>query len=245
LRATTRRLTHRIGTSLRVPVEGETTDRLRWAEAGITPADFGAARLLVAAGGCAVGSVVGAALTGLAGVVAGGALGVLGGYACPGWWLGGQVEKRWRTIDGELLYFVDLLALAAEAGLSIEMAIGMVSEELPGIVAGGLAQAMRERKLGQWTEHAWSDLGDRFGHRDLRLVLDALARAGRFGSRTAQTLRDIATTIRHQRGELAAQHASRAGTAIVLPLALFILPSIIVLLAYPAFASLRPAFGTG
>lgn len=223
----------------------QTEERLRWTAVGWSVNEFLALRVLSSGGGLVLGLVFALLWSAVPAMVALALLGAVIGYSLPDQWLSYRVRRHREAIDRELLSFLDLLTLAAEAGLSIEQAITMASEELPGIVAHGFGVAIRERAMGQWTEHAWSDLADRMGHADLRLVLETIGRAGRFGARTATALRDIAETIRARRSEDAREHASRAGAAVVLPLAVFIMPAIVVLLAYPAFVSLAPAFGAG
>ncbi len=232
-------------TALRWSEGGQTAERLGWAAVALDIDQFLALRVLSSGAGLVVGLAFATLWAAPAAMVALALIGAVIGYSLPDQWLSNRVRRRREAIDRELLSFLDLLTLAAEAGLSIEQAITMASEELPGIVAHGFAVAIRERAMGQWTEHAWNDLADRMGHGDLRLVLETIGRAGRFGARTATALRDIGETIRARRSEDAREHANRAGAAVVLPLAVFIMPAIVVLLAYPAFVSLAPAFGAG
>jgi tight adherence protein C len=177
--------------------------------------------------------------------VAAACLGALAGYALPDAWLGAVLARRQRAIDRELLYFLDLLALAAQAGLPLDAALEHVARELPGILSAAFAQVRAERGLGQWNEHALSGLAERLGHRDVRAVVEALVRAGRFGSRTAPLLRQMASSIRARRNLAAREHANRVGTAIVLPVAVFILPAVVLILGFPAVATVAGVLGPG
>lgn len=225
--------------------KGTNTDALRLMIAGsaISAEPFAALRLLAGAGGAVAGMLAGGVIFGVLGTVPVGCLTGIGGYIAPDLWLGAAVARRKEAVDRELLYFLDFLALSAQSGLSMDQAVQQVSIEFPGILSDAFAQVQAERGLGQWNEHALGGLAERLGHRDVQTVVDALVRAGRFGSRTATVLRELAGTIRRQRNEGAREHANKAGTAIILPVAVFIMPAIVMILGYPAVTMVTGALG--
>ncbi len=235
-----RRALGRLGPLVR---SGSNVDALRLVAAGsaISAEQFGALRLLSAAGAAVLGMLAGTALLGVLGSVPAGCLFALGGYVAPDLWLASALARRKEAIDRELLYFLDFLALAAQSGLSMDQAVEQVAAEFPGLLSSAFAQVQAERGMGQWNEHALGGLAQRLGHKDVQTVVDALVRAGRFGSRTATVLRDLSVTIRRQRNEGAREHANRAGAAIILPVAVFIMPTIILILAYPALTMVTSA----
>lgn|GEM_PF-1443878 len=238
-----RRALDRLGHTVRIRAGGDSARRLLWAGWALTAEQFAALRLLACGGGAVAAVLAGSGILGGAAAIPVGCIGALGGYLAPDAWLTAALERRREAIDRELLYFLDFLALAAQAGLSMDNAIGEVARELPGILSAAFAQVQAERGMGQWNEHALGGLAARLGHRDVQTVVDALVRAGRFGSRTADVLRDLSGTIRRQRNLAAREHANRAGAAIILPVALFILPSIVLLLGYPALRMVTGALG--
>ncbi len=209
----------------------------------LTAEQFGAARLLAVVGGVIAGAACGGYLLGMVGTMPGAVLGGFAGYAAPDLWLGAVASRRRRQIDRELLYFLEFLALAAQSGLSMDQAVQTVAPEFPGILSDAFERARGEREMGQWNEHALGGLADRLGHKDVYAVTEALVRAGQFGSRTAAVLRQQAQSIRRQRNEAAREHANRAGAAIILPVAVFIMPVIVILLGYPALTSITGALG--
>jgi len=222
---------------------GDIARRLVWAGVGITAEQFSALRLLAAVLGALGGVGGGALLRSADASVACGCLGSIIGFAAPESWLAASVARRHRAIDRELLYFLDFLALAARAGLGLDAALEHVCREYPGLLSAEFAQVRAERGMGQWTEHALAGLAERLGHREVRGVAEALTRAGRFGSRTAPLLRQMAGSIRAQRNLAAREHANRAGAAIILPVAAFILPAVIIILGYPAVATVTGVLG--
>ncbi len=217
--------------------------RLQWAGDPMLPEEFMALRLLVGAVSALL-SLTGALAAGRPTLgVPLGCLGAAVGHALPDLWLGRVIRRRRAILQHELPYFLDFLAMAAQAGLTVPQAIAEVTHELPGLLSVSFAQAQVEQGLGQWNEHALSGIADRLGDPDLRSVVDALLRAGRFGAATANVLRDLAGGVRKQRRAAAQEHANRAGAAIVLPVALFIMPAVVLILGYPSLVLVGSAFG--
>ena len=223
----------------------DTARRLVWADAPLGADQFAALRLLAAAAAALGGAALGAAAGGAGLAVPAGLLGALGGQALPEAVLSAAIRRRHRAIDAELLYFLDFLSVAARGGLSLDSAVEHVGRELPGVLSRALDRVRAEQGMGQWNEHALAGLAERLGHRDVDLVVAALLRAGRFGSPTAQLLQDLAASVRGRRAAAAREHAARAGAAIILPVAVFILPAIVVVLGYPALSTIGGALGGG
>ena len=221
----------------------EPGQRLEWSGVGIGPEQYLALRLVALLGGALAGVAAGIALGGALAPLAATLAGALVGWEGPELWLAHLVGLRRGAIDRELLYFVDYLALTAEAGTSLSQALDRVASEFPGILSAAFQQMQAERGLGQWNEDALANLVQRLGHKDVATLADALARAGRFGSRTADVLRDLAASVRAQRQERMRERSNRAGAAIVLPVAVFILPAIILVIGYPAMTMVTAALG--
>ncbi len=217
--------------------------RLAWSGAGLGSDQYLALRLVALLAGALGGVVGGTALGGALAPFAAGVAGALVGWEAPELWLAQQLAARRAVIDRELLYFVDYLALTAEAGVSLSQALQQVASEFPGILSAAFHQMQVERGLGQWNEDALANLVQRLGHKDVAALADALARAGRFGSRTADVLRELAASVRAQRHERMRERSNRAGAAIVLPVAVFILPAIVLVIGYPAMTMVTAALG--
>ncbi len=239
-----RRALERLAQALHPHAGGDSNRRLTWAGSVLTAEQFAVLRLLACGGGAAAGLLLGTVVLGSAAAIPTGCAGAVGGYLVPDIWLEAALARRRAVIDRELLYFLDFLALAAQAGLSMDSAIIEVTRELPGVLSAAFARVQAERGMGQWNEHALAGLASRLGHREVQAVVDALIRAGRFGSRTADVLRELSGAIRRQRDLAAREHANRAGAAIILPVAVFILPPIILILGYPALQVVTGALGS-
>ena len=241
---TLRRALDRVAPLVRAGIGVEDRQRLAWSGIGMTAEQFVSLRMVGAVVGAVLGAAAGALLGSPAGSLAGGCVGAAAGHVGPRLWAEAVLARRWAAIDRELLYFLDFLALGAQAGLPLDTALDQVGRELPGLLSDAFAQLQAERVMGQWSEHALASLADRLGHKEVRMVVDALTRAGRFGSRVAPLLRDLAGSIRTRRNEAAREHANRIGAAIVLPVALFILPTVVLILGYPAVSVVTGALGT-
>lgn len=224
---------------------GDPSRRLQWGGVGLPAEAFLALRLVGLMAGVLGGLAFGGALGGAVAPWVGGVAGGVAGWQAPEVWLARRIAARRAAIDGELLYFVDYLALTAAAGVSLAQALQQVAQELPGILSAAFEQVRLERGMGQWNEDALANLVERVGHPEVAALAEALARAGRFGSRTADVLRALTATIRAQRHERMRERSYRAGAAIILPVAVFILPAIVLVIGYPAVTMVTAALGSG
>lgn len=227
--------------SLRVP--GGVGRRLALAGVALKPEEFYAAQVTATA------VATGLALTlSLAGVGAAG-LGitlVVGGtaYMAPVLWLNRRIQARRRAVRRELLAFVDLLAVATEAGLPLMDAIRHVAEQAGGVLGHEFGRAVAEARMGTPQAAALAAVGDRLGVDDLSHVLAALVEAGRTGTPVAGVLRQQAAAIRQVRQLQAHELAQKTGAKMLGPVILCIfLPMMVIILGPAAIALVRTLWG--
>lgn len=218
--------------------------RLAWAGmAGkLAPEEFYAAKIV--AGALAAGIVLSLSVigTGLAAVFLATVAGALG-YALPDVWLNSRAAERRKKIDAGMITFVDMLAIASEAGLSLNDAVARVSEYQPGILGAEFARAFKEIEAGRPREDALLSLGQRNSSDDLRLLVMSLVQSGRTGTPVAQVLRDQAAQLRQIRRNRAQEVAQKSGIKILFPIMLFMFGPMMILLLGPAIFNLMQALG--
>lgn len=184
-------------------------------------------------------SVIGAGLASVFLAVAAGAL----GYALPDFWLNSRTAERRKKIDSGMIAFVDMLAIASEAGLSLNDAVARVSEYQPGILGSEFIRAFREIEAGRPRDEALAGLAQRSSSDDLRLLVASLIQSGRTGTPVAQVLRDQANQLRQVRRNRAQEVAQKSGIKILFPIMLFMFGPMMVLLLGPAIFNLLRALG--
>jgi tight adherence protein C len=167
--------------------------------------------------------------------LAGGAL----GFLAPDWDLARRVAARRTRSLMELAPLVDMLTIAVAAGLALEEALVRVAREGRGVVADELMRASREAALGQTTlVRALEAMAERNGVAELASLVSQLRASHEQGLPLVQTLTVQADALREKRRLRILEAGGRATAAMLLPVALFVLPVLFVVLLVPAFVQI-------
>lgn len=164
------------------------------------------------------------------------AIGVLGllAYFFPDLYLRETITKRKAAIGKELPFCMDLLALSVEAGMSFQGAIAKVVEKgAKGVIREELEKMLQDLRLGLVRREALLNLAKRTDLYEIRSFTSALVQADRLGTPLGKALRiqsDLRRTERFQKIEKMAQEAP---VKMLMPLLLFILPSVFIIILGP------------
>ena len=172
--------------------------------------------------------------------------GVLAGYMAPRKILDSLVIKRQQELRWGLADALDLLVISVEAGLGLNQAMVRVSNELKVVHPGISAEfelVNTEIRIGREREEALRNLAERTGVDDLRALCAMLIQADRFGTSIARGLRIFSESLRTRRRQRAEQAAQKAAVKLLLPLAVFLFPTLFIALLGPAALQLMDAFG--
>lgn len=220
-------------------VSEDVAQKLVWSGLGMESERFGAARLVATGVGAVLLAFFSAGLARSA--TAAFPMGLIGaalGWAGPDLWLTSKVRARQAQIQHELPLFLDLLGTALEAGLGFNQAIDHVQQELPGILPSEFGRALALADAGGKLDEALTYMASRLGNPDVEAVVETMVRSRQYGTRLTRDLTDLSHTLRRERVAKTEERAGRTGILIVLPLAVFVLPVTMLILGYPAFASL-------
>jgi tight adherence protein C len=160
------------------------------------------------------------------------------GYLAPDVWLRRRAQQRARAIAAELADVLDLLRVAATAGLPVRRALTEVGRRHPGVLAAELARAAARLGLGAPDDEVLAALERRCPAEGIPALTAALTRARRLGAPLAGTLAAQAEEARARRAQRCAEAAARASPKIQLVVALLLVPSVLLLVA----AALIPSF---
>jgi len=157
------------------------------------------------------------------------------GFALPDWMLEGRLERRRTAVFMEMPSVLDLLAIAASAGMSPEQALLDVSRQVSGVLGDGLRGVVREAGLGACT-HAdgLRVLAEREGVSDLVSVADAWQSALEQGLPLGQAMLTLAETVRDRKRARLVEEGGKSTVRMLFPVAVFIFPVFLVVLLYPA-----------
>ncbi|MGH9566466.1 MAG: type II secretion system F family protein, partial [Candidatus Angelobacter sp.] len=155
------------------------------------------------------------------------------------------IRNRQMRIRLGLPDALDLTVICVEAGLALDQAMMRVGEDLHHAhpeLSSELHLVNLEMRAGKPRTEALKNLVERTGVDDIRALVTTLIQTDRFGTSVAQGLRVHSDSLRTQRRQRAEEQAAKTSIKMVLPLALFILPSSIFVTLGPAFIQLLHTF---
>ena len=174
-----------------------------------------------------------------------------GSYA-PNLFLAWVRRRRQREIFEHFPDATDLMLICLEAGLSMDAALARVEREMrlsSGALADELHLTQLELRAGVPREQALRHLALRTGVEEISTFALMLRQAERLGTSIGDSLRVYSDELRHKRMVRAEEAAARVPTKMLLPLVLFIFPSIILVVMGPAaitvIRTLMPMLGGG
>jgi tight adherence protein C len=157
------------------------------------------------------------------------------GMVLPGFFLNKAAARRADQIDRELPHFVDQLAIAIEAGMSFDAALGYLVDASDGPLVDEIGRVMTELRVGQSRRSAMRSFADRVGSENAIAFTNAVVSSDQLGSPLAGILRAQAADFRHRRHMHAEERAQKAPVKMLFPIAIFILPVMFVVILAPAF----------
>jgi len=169
------------------------------------------------------------------------------GFMAPEFWIAQAIQKRRDQIRLALPDVLDLLAICIEAGLGLDQAIVKVATELKishPALSQELLQITLEQRAGNSRIGAWRSMAERVGVDSVRSFVNMLVQTERFGTPISKSLAIFSDGLRTQRRQLAEENAAKTTIKLVLPLVLFIMPSIFVVTIAPAVLTIMKSFGT-
>jgi tight adherence protein C len=163
------------------------------------------------------------------------------GFFLPRFWLKRKIKARQRLITLGLPDALDLTVICVEAGLALDQALMRVGEDLrhshPELSAE-FHMFNLETRAGKPRVEALHNLAARTGVSDVRALVATLVQTDRFGTSVAQALRVHSDSLRTERRQRAEEQAAKTTIKMVIPLVLFILPSLLVVTIGPALIQL-------
>jgi tight adherence protein C len=200
----------------------------------LTPADFGAIRIVAAAIAAAIGLLLGLLMGSPLNAVIGLAVGAIVGYYAPVLWLKQKVDARRAAIQKGLPDAMDLLVIAVDAGLGFDAALARVTDKYKNALSDMFAKVLREVSLGRPRLEALDEMGRSSGVDDLHNFIQAIIQSEQFGTGIGKILRIQADDMRRRRRQRAQEKAAQATLKMLLPMVGCIFPVLWIVLLGPA-----------
>ena len=146
----------------------------------------------------------------------------------------GRGKRRQQAIERALPDTLDLLVVSIEAGLAIEGALQRVSERANGPLSEEIRRTLNEVALGRRRHDALLAMTTRTQVQPLQTLMNAINQAERSGMHMGPVMRSQAEQLRIRRRQIAQEKALKAPVKMLIPLALFIFPSMFLVILGPA-----------
>jgi tight adherence protein C len=163
------------------------------------------------------------------------------GFFLPRFALKRKIQHRQQRIKLGLPDALDLTVICVEAGLALDQALMRVGQDLHHAhpeLSNEFHLVNLEMRAGKPRAEALRNLVERTGVDDIRSLVGTLIQTDRFGTSVAQALRVHSDSLRTERRQRAEEQAAKTTIKMVIPLVLFVLPSIIFVTLGPAVIQL-------
>lgn len=218
----------------------------------LTPERVFAASVLLG-GLCAAFGVVVAAALYVAVPTAWGGFGVLVlvGFFAMGWFWPSQnlahcAERRQEQLTRELPFAIDLIGGAMRSGLDFGAAMRYYANlDMEGPLREEFTRVLADVTLGRPFVGALEDMSNRIRVKSFASFVSVVSYGMEIGAPVAESLRRHGDDLRKARFNLAERKAARVPAVMILPLVLFVMPSVFIVVLTPMFMRLAPMLKMG
>jgi len=160
--------------------------------------------------------------------------GFLGGFYLPQIMLKGRITRRQKDVRKAMPDALDLLTICVEAGLGFDAAMSKVAEKWETELSLAFARVIREIQLGKLRREALKDMSDRLGIAEMTSFVAAIIQSEQLGVSLGKVLRIQSDQMRIKRRQRAEEESRKAPIKMIIPMALLIFPSIMIIILTPA-----------
>ena len=160
-------------------------------------------------------------------------------------YLSRRIENRKKKILKDLPYTLDLITVSVEAGLSFDGAMSRVISNINGELCDEFAKSLKEIRMGIERKVALKKMGDRCEVKELSVFITAIIQADELGVSISKVLRIQSENLREHWKQVAREKAMKAPIKMLIPLILFIFPTIFIIILGPAVINMIKIFGAG
>lgn len=163
------------------------------------------------------------------------------GFYLPELWLKNKTDKRKKLLLTGLPDTLDMLVVCVEAGMGLDSALDRVGREMK-IIYPDLSHEFSlmnlEMRAGKQRDDALRNLALRTDLDEMSSLVTLLIQTNKFGTSIAAALKIFSASFRTKRSQKAEEIAARLPVTIMIPLILFIFPSMFVIILGPAAISI-------
>ena len=164
------------------------------------------------------------------------------GWFWPSQNLAHYAEERQQKLTRELPFAIDLIGGAMRSGLEFGAAMRYyISIKTGGPLEEEFGRVMTDATLGRPFPDALGDMARRVKIEAFTSFVGVVSYGMEIGAPIAQTLKMHGSDLRRERFNLAERKAARAPAVMIIPLVLFIMPSVFIIVLTPLIVRLKGA----
>ncbi len=145
---------------------------------------------------------------------------------------------RVKQINKDMADFFDMVNLLLEAGVGLEGAISNVCAKTKGPLTEEFKYTLEDMKRGKSRREAFHELKLRVPSDSFQSVIMSIIQADHLGVGMARVIKNLTTRIREQRREAAREQAMKAPVKMLIPMVMFIFPSLFIVILGPLLVKL-------
>src|SRR6185437_12137106 len=169
---------------------------------------------------------------------------VVAGFFFPDLWIRDEKKRRQKRITKAMPDTIDIIAISVEAGLGFDGAVQRVAGKSKDDLSIEFERYLLELRLGKSRKEALRNIIWRTGVPDLSSFITAIIQADTLGVSIANVLRIQSDQMRIRRRQRAEELAHKAPIKMLFPMALFIFPSIFVVILGPVIPQIQSGLGS-
>ncbi len=149
----------------------------------------------------------------------------------------GEKKRRELSVRSDLPFYVDILSLSVEAGLDFSSAIKKIvdkSQNTDSVLSAELSIVLKDVQIGSSKADALKEMAKRLDMPEINSFVAMLVDAEASGASITQVLREQSAQMRVNRFAMAEKAGARASQLIMIPMAIFIFPTILIMVFGPA-----------
>lgn len=165
------------------------------------------------------------------------------GFIGPSFYLRSKVTGHQNGIRRQLPDAFDLLSVCIEAGLSFDASLVKISEKMSGPFIDELLIVYREIQMGRSRREAIQNMANNSTIDELKTFASALAQAEQLGIPINNIMQVQSKQLRTTRSQIAKEKGMKASIKMIIPMLVFIFPTIFIIILGPTILNVMDNFG--
>ncbi|MCL7746725.1 type II secretion system F family protein [Halalkalibacter alkaliphilus] len=163
-------------------------------------------------------------------------------YSYTNYYLAAKGKQRTKLIDKAMPDFFDMLNVSIEAGMGLDGALKKVCSQMDSPLSQEFLSSLEDMKLGKSRKQAFIELRDRVPSDFFKSVMSSIIQADQMGIGMSKVLRTQTVRIREKQRFTAKEQAMKAPVKMLIPMVLFIFPTLFIVLIGPVIVNLVMQF---